>query len=156
MPVRLPPAVFDDSREAAEFLCRRPGAVLLVDGYNATLAGSPWGELELAEQRRRLVDALAELAARTGAEVEVVFDGAEGAGPPPVPSAGRRPVRVRFSPPGVEADDVVIARAAAIPVDRPVVVASSDRRVQHGVERHGANVVGADQLMALLRGGRVS
>ena len=108
---------------------------------------------ELFQQRRRLVDALAELAARTGAEVEVVFDGAEGAGPAPVPSAGRRAVRVRFSAPDVEADDVVIERAGAIPADRPVVVASSDRRVQDGARARGANVLGADQLMALLRGG---
>lgn len=153
-PVRLPGGVFEDSPEAAEHLVRVPGAVLLVDGYNCTLTDLPWRDLPVAEQRRRLVDALTELATRTGVDVEVVFDGAEVAGGPLVPSVGRRAVRVTFSDPAVEADDVVIARAAELPVDRPVVVASSDNRVRDGARRSGANVIGAEQLMALLRARR--
>jgi hypothetical protein len=87
-------------------------------------------------------------------EVEVVFDGAEGHGPKPPSTAGRRLVRTTFSPPGVEADDVVIERAASLPAGRPVVVASNDRRVQDGARAAGANVVGSGQLLALLRGPR--
>jgi rRNA-processing protein FCF1 len=59
-------------------------------------------------------------------------------------------VRVRFSDPGVEADDVVIDLIGRIPAATPVIVASSDRRVRDGVRRRGANVVHARQILALL------
>ncbi|MGH9226446.1 MAG: NYN domain-containing protein, partial [Acidimicrobiales bacterium] len=142
-----PPAVFDDSLEAAAHLVRVPGVVLLVDGYNVSQAG--WPGLSIAEQRRRLVDALAELSARTGAEPRVVFDGAELAMPGVVPMTGQA-VRVTFSPPGVEADDVVIESAGQLPLSRPLVVASSDKRVQSGARQAGANVISTEQLLAVL------
>lgn len=147
-PVPLPPGIFDDSVEAAEHLMRVPGVVLLVDGYNVSLLG--WPDLPLPEQRQRLVDALAELSARSGAEVAVVFDGADTVYPGMVAGVAR-PVRVVFSPPGVEADDVVIGRVAELRPFRPVVVASSDRRVQAGASQSGANVISSPQLLAALR-----
>ena len=146
-PVRLPPAVLDDSDEAANALVRVNGMVLLVDGYNVAMLG--WPARPIPEQRSRLVDALAQLVARTGADVEVVFDGADD--PPGGVLPDRRGVRVSFSPPDVEADDVVIARAAQVPVHRPVTVASNDRRVQDGVRAAGANVISSAQLLAVLR-----
>ncbi|HVL28944.1 MAG TPA: NYN domain-containing protein, partial [Acidimicrobiales bacterium] len=147
-PVPLPPAVFDDSVEAAEHLVRVPGMALVVDGYNVSQAG--WPEHAIAEQRRRLVDALAELAARTGVDVRVVFDGSDVQMPGVVATTARR-VRVSFSAPGVEADDEVIELVEQLPPTRPVVVASSDRRVQAGVARAGANVISQEQLLAVLR-----
>jgi predicted RNA-binding protein with PIN domain len=147
VPVALPPGIFDDSVEAADHLVRVPGVALLVDGYNVSKLG--WPEKPIAEQRRRLVDALSEMSARTGAEVTVVFDGADTVWSPQVPSTGRR-VRVAFSPPGVEADDVVIARAAELRPFRPVVVASSDNRVRAGSGGAGANVISSPQLLAVL------
>jgi predicted RNA-binding protein with PIN domain len=146
-PAALPPAVFDDSDEAAVFLVRVNGMVLLVDGYNVSMLG--WPGQPITEQRTRLVDALAELVARTGVEVEVVFDGAADTSAPAV--GARRGVRVSFSPPGVEADDVVIARAVEVPAHRPVTVASNDRRVREGAHAAGANVVSSPQLLAALR-----
>jgi predicted RNA-binding protein with PIN domain len=145
--VALPPAVFDDSDEAAAFLVRVNGVVLLVDGYNVTMLG--WPGQPIPEQRARLVDALAELVARTGADVEVVFDGGTDASNRAL--GARRGVRVSFSPPGVEADDVVIARAVEVPAHRPVTVASNDRRVQEGARAAGANVISSAQLLAALR-----
>jgi predicted RNA-binding protein with PIN domain len=148
VPAALPPGVLDDSVEAADHLVRVPGIAVLVDGYNASHLG--WYEFPIAEQRRRLVDALTELATRTGADISVVLDGAEPVGPPVVPTTARR-VRVSFSPPGVEADDVVLARVAEIDVSRPVLVASSDRRVQDGAAALGANVISSAQLLGALR-----
>ena len=146
-PLRLPPGITEDSVEAVEHLVRAPGAVLLVDGYNISQAA--WYQDPIARQRARLVDALAELHARTGVEVEVVFDGAD------VDRLGERnprpAVRVRFSAPGVEADDVVLGLVDAAPARRPVIVASSDHRVRDGARRRGANVVGARQLLSALR-----
>jgi predicted RNA-binding protein with PIN domain len=145
--LRLPPGVVDDSVEAVDHLIRAPGALLLVDGYNISHAA--WYQDPIARQRSRLVDALAELHARTGVEVEVVFDGAD------VDRIGDRParpaVRVRFSAPGVEADDVVLELVDAAKTQRPVIVASSDHRVRDGARRRGANVIGARQLLSALR-----
>jgi predicted RNA-binding protein with PIN domain len=147
VPVRLPGGVFDDSTAAAEHLLRTPDAVLVVDGYNVSMAA--WDDLPLGEQRRRLVAALGELALRTSTQVEVVFDGAD-IDAVPVPPPARSLLRVRFSPPEVEADDVVLEITAQLPVVRPVVVASSDNRVRDGARRLGANLLHARQLVELL------
>ena len=86
--------------------------------------------------------ALAALAARTSAEVTVVFDGAAVA----VPAGPTRGVRVLFSPPGVIADDVIRDLAAAEPTGRVVVVVSSDRDVADRVRRLGARTAGSPVL----------
>jgi predicted RNA-binding protein with PIN domain len=149
-PTSLPPAVFEDSMEAAGFLVRVPSALLLVDGYNASLAYRP--DLPIPELRRRLVDAVDELVVRTGVEAHVVFDGAEVDDDRPERRGGRRrSARVTFSPPDVEADDVILALVDAAPADRPVIVASDDRRVQDGARERGANVLSSAQLLAALR-----
>lgn len=145
-PRSLPPAVLDDSPEAAAHLVRLPRAVVLVDGYNASMAA--WPAHPIDEQRRRLVDALDELHARTGADPVVVFDGVD-AGRPQGRTVGRA-VRVLFTDAGVEADDVVMALVDEFPIGRPVVVASSDQRVRAGALARGANVVSSPQLLAAL------
>ena len=146
-PAALPPAVFDDTVEAANHLVRVPEVLVLVDGYN--VAKALWPDVEPLELRERLVDALSELAARTGAGIHVVFDGAD-IGGPARRLAGRRPVRVSFSPPDVEADDVILDLVDEVPVSQPLVVASSDRRVQDGARTRGANVISSAQLAAVL------
>jgi predicted RNA-binding protein with PIN domain len=146
-PVAIPVGVFDDTPEAALHLLRADGTTLAVDGYNVSLAG--WPTLALSAQRRRLIDALEALAARTGCAVVVVFDGADvGAG---LPGESRpRGVQVRFTAPGVEADDELLALLDALPVERQVTVASSDRRVADGSRRRGASVISGPQLLAVL------
>jgi predicted RNA-binding protein with PIN domain len=149
-PVALPPGLRDDTVEAAEHLVRQRGALLLVDGYNASLRYRP--DLPIAELRQRFVDALDELAARTGVDVHVVFDGAsleQGAAASAVARRGR--ARVTFSAADTEADDVILDLVDAVPLGRAVVVASDDRRVQDGAEERGANVLSTRQLLAVLR-----
>jgi predicted RNA-binding protein with PIN domain len=148
VPEALPPAVLDDEPAAAEHLLRLPRVLVLVDGYNVTITAR--GTASLPDQRRWLVDATAEAAARTGAEFLVVFDGsADEHGPGD--GRRRRGVQVRFTAAGVEADDEVLELLVASPAERPVVVVSDDRRVRGGARRLGANVVGVDQLVAALR-----
>ncbi|MBO0694173.1 MAG: NYN domain-containing protein, partial [Acidimicrobiaceae bacterium] len=147
-PQPLPPAVFEDSPEAAAHLVRS-GVLLLVDGYNISLFA--WPELSLPDQRHRMTTSLAELAARTGASVRVVFDGDEQVAYPETRGGVRTPVRVLFSTPGVDADEVIIGLVEEHPHDRPVVVATNDRRVQDEVRRRGANVLTISQLLGLLR-----
>jgi len=147
-PAPLPPAVFDDSVEAASHLVRMSGILLLVDGYNVTL--SSWPGLQLGQQRHRLVDALAELAIRVGTSAHVVFDGADGEGRFQPPAAARRKIRVTFSEEGVDADEVIIDLVDRVEPSRPVVVATDDRRVRDEVARRGANVISVAQLLSVL------
>lgn len=146
-PAPLPPAVYDDDPAAAAHLVRVPGCVLVVDGYNASLRR--WPDQPIAEQRRRLADALGGLSARTGIDVHVLFDGAgDAVGRLPATPRGR--VRVLFTPADVEADDAIVELVTRLPADRVVVVATDDRRVRAESAARGANVIGQDQLFSLL------
>lgn len=130
---------------ALERLLALPSVHLVVDGYNVTKTGYP--ELSLSDQRERLTRQLAALAARTSAEVTLVFDGA---GVVAVPTTAPRGVRVLFSDPGVLADDVIRALVTAEPEGRPVVVVTSDRAVADSVRRRGAHPVPSAVLLARL------
>ena len=94
--------------------------------------------------------ALAELSMRTGVEAEVVFDGADDHAHPLRSRPARRAVRVTFSPPAVDADELIIERVARLPATRPVIVATNDQRVRVECGRAGANLLSTDQLIALL------
>lgn len=121
---------------------------LIVDGYNLTKTG--YGSLPLADQRTRLVSSLGPLAARTGVEVTVAFDGtaapAGAAASLPTP----RGVRVLFSATGQLADDLIRDLLAAEPAGRPVVVASSDQAVAASVRAAGAWSAPASVLLSRL------
>jgi predicted RNA-binding protein with PIN domain len=122
-----------------------PRVHLVVDGYNVTKTGFP--EVSLEQQRTRLVSGLGGIAAQTGAEVTVVFDGAERVvGLPPAP----RGVRVLFSRKGETADELIRRLVRAEPAGRPIVVISSDREVADGVRRHGAYPLGSPTLLRRL------
>ncbi|WP_442791499.1 NYN domain-containing protein [Micromonospora sp. NBC_01813] len=132
------PARLDD-------LLSLPRAHLIVDGYNVTKRG--FGEVPLEQQRKRLITGLGGIAAQTGDEVTVVFDGAERMhGLPPAP----RGVRVLFSRKGETADELIRRLVRAEPSGRAIVVVSSDREVADGVRRHGAYPMGADSLLRRL------
>src|SRR3954451_18964414 len=122
-----------------------PRAHLVVDGYNVTKRG--FAEMSLEQQRKRLITGLGGIAAQTGDEITVVFDGAERVhGLPPAP----RGVRVLFSRKGDTADELIRQLVRAEPPGRPIVVISSDREVADGVRRHGAYPMGADSLLRRL------
>jgi predicted RNA-binding protein with PIN domain len=127
---------------ALDRLLALPEVHLLVDGYNVTKTG--WPDLSLASQRERLVAAVAPLAARTGAETTLVFDGAGITG---VPTHSVRGVRVLFSDPGVLADDLIRSLVGAEPAGRPLVVVTSDRAVVESVRRAGAHPVPSSVLL---------
>jgi predicted RNA-binding protein with PIN domain len=138
-------ALDTDDPARLDQLLALPRAHLVVDGYNVTKRG--FGEISLEQQRRRLVTGLGGIAAQTGVEVTVVFDGAERVpGLPPSP----RGVRVLFSKKGETADELIRRLVRAEPPGRPVVVVSSDREVADGVRRHGAYPMGADSLLRRL------
>lgn len=135
----------DDPGLLAELIAV-PQSHLIVDGYNVTKTGYP--EVTLVEQRRRLVDGLTALAARTGIEVTCCFDGAEAT--PSAPATAQRGVRVLFSLPPMNADELIRRLVHAEPQGRPLIVVSTDREVGSGVRRAGARVMDSLALVRLL------
>ena len=123
-----------------------PRVHVVVDGYNVTKTGYP--SLPLDGQRARLLRDLAPVAARTGAELTVVFDGADLRHPPPV--AGPRGVRVMFSRSGQTADELIAELVRAESVGRPLVVVSTDGEVAAEAESAAARAVPSATLLALL------
>jgi predicted RNA-binding protein with PIN domain len=138
-------AMAADDPARLDQLLALPRAHLLVDGYNVTKRG--YGELDLERQRGRLVKRLSGIAAQTGAEVTVVFDGAERVPGLPAPPRG---MRVLFSRKGQTADELIRSLVRAEPDGRPVIVVSSDREVADGVRRAGAYPLPADALLRRL------
>jgi len=125
-----------------------PRAHLIIDGYNVTKTG--FGDISLEQQRNRLVAAMGGIAAQTGAEVTVVFDGAERmVGLPSAP----RGVRVLFSRKGELADELIRRLVRAEPAGRPVIVISTDREVADGVRRHGAYPLPSETLLRRMNRG---
>lgn len=122
-----------------------PRVHLVIDGYNVTK--NAWPDASLEIQRDRLLTGLAPLAARTQAEMTVVFDAADRSERPLV----KRPrgVRVLYSPFGVIADDVTGSSSPRSPRGRPVVVVTSDRAVARDVQRAKARVVDSVVLTRL-------
>lgn len=140
----LPPGVRPDTAEAMDIVLRLPGRLgIVVDGYNAGLA---FGEGSPSEVRSRLEDLLRRIRTLGGPSMTltVVWDSAS---EEPVP---RRPdgLDVRFAPPGVPADDVVVAIAAD---STRCVVITNDRDVRERAERTGALALWSDALVAWAR-----
>ncbi|MFG1812757.1 NYN domain-containing protein [Kribbella sp. NPDC049174] len=131
------PALFDE-------LLALPQVHLIIDGYNVTKTA--WPNSPLHSQRQRLVTALGALVAQRRIEVTVVFDGAELSGP--VQLNPPRGVRVRFSPAGVIADEVIRQLVRAEPPGRPIVVVSTDREVAESIIAMGARSLSATTLIS--------
>ncbi|HET7690239.1 MAG TPA: NYN domain-containing protein [Nocardioidaceae bacterium] len=131
-------------------LVQLPRTHLIVDGYNVTKTA--WPGLPLEKQRDLLLSGLGPLAARSGAEITVVFDAAETKDRPLVKAP--RGLRVLFSPVGVIADDVIRDLVSAEPRGRPLLVVTSDQAVWRDVSAAGARVVGSAGLSALISRGR--
>jgi predicted RNA-binding protein with PIN domain len=138
----------DDDPALLRRLIDLPRVHLIVDGYN--VSKTAWPSLPLDQQRARLVSGLSAIVAGKAMETTVVFDGADLASPPPVVSP--RGVRVRFSPPGVIADDLIRQLVEAEPVGRPIVVVSSDREVARSVTKKGARALASMALVRALTG----
>lgn len=142
--LRLPVGVGPDSPEAIDAVARMGGRVaVIVDGYNAGLALGPGSA---AKVRSRLEPHLRRLGTLGGPAmtITVVWDSkADQPG-----SRQPRGIEVVFAPPGVEADDVVVERAAGL---RRCVVITNDRAVRERAERTGALALWSDALVAWAR-----
>ena len=63
----------------------------------------------------------------------------------------RRGIRIVFSAPGQEADEVVVDEVVFRPADVPVIVVSSDRAVGVAAQAEGATVLPASTFLQLIR-----
>jgi predicted RNA-binding protein with PIN domain len=136
-------ALLDDDPSLLRRLLALPQVHLIVDGYNVSKTAWPTAPLE--QQRDRLAAGVGALIAGKRVEATIVFDGAELAHPPPMVS--RRIVRVRFSPQGVIADDIIRELVEAEPTGRPVVVVTTDRELATSVTKKGARAVASMALI---------
>ncbi len=143
-PVAIPGAVYGKPTAEAEHLFRTPEVVVLVDGYNVAKLG--WPDRSLEQQRTACIGAGERIARRWGTLVHIVFDGADVVG---AHAAGRRLVRVSYSPAGVIADDILRAEVESIDTRRPVVVVTNDQAVVQDVRAAGANTVASDVFLTL-------
>lgn len=143
-PVAVPGRVAADVAATAEYLLRVRNAVTFVDGYN--VAKRVWPDLTLEQQRNRCLDAVDAVARRFGTEVVVVFDGADVVGSH---AAHPRMARVRYSPAGTIADDIIRAEVAGVDQTRPVVVVTNDNEIRRDVVQAGANVVSSEAFAAV-------
>ena len=143
-PLRLPGGVRRTSDEAAVFLLKA-GAAVLVDGYNVAMLA--WPGRDLCDQRDALIDASENVARRFGTELTIVFDGATIVGGF---APRRRVIRVRYSPEGVTADDVIRSEVDRIDTAEPVVVVTNDAEIVRDVTAAGANVIASTTFAGLL------
>lgn len=137
-------ALLDDDPSLLRRLIELPKVHLIIDGYN--VSKTAWPTAPLDQQRERLAAGVGSLVGGKRVETTIVFDGAELAHPPVMPP--RRVVRIRFSPQGVIADDVIRALVEAEPTGRPVVVVTTDRELATSVTKKGARAVAS---LALVR-----
>ena len=146
-PVEVPRPAAKDPRLTTEFLLKVPGIVVVVDGYNVAKLG--WPDLSLELQRIKMLDAVDGLARRFGTEFVVVIDGADVVG---AHADRRRLARVRYSPAGVKADDVIREEIAGLDVGRSAAVVTNDREVRRDVMAAGANIITSDALIDVALG----
>ena len=137
-------ALLDDDPSLLRRLIELPKVHLIIDGYN--VSKTAWPTAPLDQQRERLAAGVGALVGGKRVETTIVFDGAELTHPPVMPP--RRVVRIRFSPQGVIADDVIRALVEAEPTGRPVVVVTTDRELATSVTKKGARAVAS---LALVR-----
>ncbi|HEX8929958.1 MAG TPA: NYN domain-containing protein [Actinomycetota bacterium] len=146
-PLPVPAGLAADAPESLTAWMATPEVLVLVDGYNVTKHERGFPDRALEDQRTLLLDLCRRLARHGGAEVTVVFDGANVAPLPTRLPLG--PIAVVFTDAGRSADDEIVARVNAAPVTRPVVVVTSDNELRERCAALGANVSRSTALLGL-------
>ena len=145
--IRLPADVSVGSPTETLYLIGMPGVSVLVDGES--VSGRGWVEGPGLSPADYLVNGLADLAARSDATFEVVFDAAKTTVTPTLVSRPR--VRIRFAQKGVSVNDVITRLAETYPPDHPLVGATSDAALRSLLSKEKINLVTATQLADLVK-----
>ena len=146
-PLPVPAGRGADDPETLAAWMATAGVLVLVDGYNVTKHERGFPGRSLEDQRTLLLDLCRRLARRWGAEVTVVFDGADVEAVPTRVGVGA--VGVVFTDAGRIADDEIVARVNAEPPERPVVVVTSDNELRERTAALGASVTRSTALLGL-------
>ncbi|MDQ3646387.1 MAG: NYN domain-containing protein [Actinomycetota bacterium] len=144
----VPKGRFAEDKETFEAWLAAPNVHLVVDGYNVAKAEGAYGDIELADQRKRVIDGVTGVARRFKVSTIVVFDGSEV--PAGVSRVARGPIDVQYSRPDEIADDHIVAVVETLPT-YPVVVVTNDRELQDRCAALAATIARSDQLLALFR-----
>lgn len=145
--IRLPSSVAPDGPEAAHHLLDSGNVVLIVDGHDMLSEGQDRDRAR--SEAADTIDALATLATKYSASVEVVFDG--NALDPDGTLGSRHNVRVRFARGGVGVGEVLMRLCDTFPGGQALVLAASDGRVREAARRARINLLSVDQLAAALK-----
>ena len=139
-------ALLQDDPALLRRLLELPRVHLIVDGYN--VSKTAWPSAPLDQQRARLISGVAALVAGKAIETTIAFDGADLTHPPGV--SAPRAIRVRFSPPGVIADDLIRQLVSAEPSGRSIIVVSTDRELAESITKIGARSVASAALVSAM------
>ncbi|MEZ4770919.1 MAG: NYN domain-containing protein [Caldilineales bacterium] len=111
----------------------------IIDGHNLIGTGLVAGvQLGDADDEQQLVQRLRAYAAARKSDLIVVFD--SGLGPAPAGNLSDNRVQVRFAPPGVEADEVILQIVRASKQPATVTVVTGDRKLGGLVRAEGGQV----------------
>jgi predicted RNA-binding protein with PIN domain len=147
-PLRVPRGRLPEDPQTLDEWLSQDGIHLMIDGYNVTKAEGGFAELELEQQRERLIDEVRKLAVRKKVRTTIVFDGSSV--PPGRSRRLRGRVAVEYSRPDEPADDHLIAMLEAEP-SKPSVLVTNDRELRARAAALGATIASSDQLLALIR-----
>ncbi len=121
---------------------------LVVDGYNVMHAlpvDREWPGATFQDRRVNFLDRLAAYASGRPHRITVVFDGAKG-GDGMGGAETRGHIQVRYSPRGVEADDLIRRMIEESPRPSDLLVVSSDKAISGIARSRGASTARGDEL----------
>lgn len=125
---------------------------LIVDGYNVMHAlpvDREWPGASFQDRRGNFLDRLSAYVAGRPHRVTVVFDGAKG-GDGMGGAETRGVIAVRYSPRGVEADDLIRRMVEEAPNAADLLVVSSDKAISGLARSRGASTARGDELATRL------
>ncbi len=125
--------------------------MIIIDGYNVIMAAPDiFSRMpDLGAQRDHLVKLLQSYPGFRGKKIMVIFDGGQTGFPQHPASFGK--IKIMYSRPEEEADDVIKRIIRENAARQSLTVVSSDRSIRNSAEDHAAGVMTASQLWKLLR-----
>jgi predicted RNA-binding protein with PIN domain len=139
--VKVPAGMNAESDVALRTIFAQENLVVLIDGYNVSL--NSFGSLSLELQRERTIACAANIESRFHPSCVVIFDGQSSTTRGRVQSK----VHVVYSPSGVTADDVIVERIRVTPLDRPMLIVTSDKNLAARVKGLGCLAISSSAFV---------
>lgn len=125
---------------------------LLIDGYNLLNSRSfPVPErLDLEGKREHMIRILKSYAGRSNVRISLVFDNSQ---KPSRQVSGERHIKIIFSAPGQEADDVIRQMIRKEKSPASLTVVSSDLAIRFSAKDHGISSLSSEEFCAIMQAG---